>query len=359
MSAQRVVEEKTCARHSDCTDVDHQFCHIVDETTRRALCVPCIECHGPADSIDGSCPSTCESIPTEQHERKEAEAFAAEKAALKASDGTVRVMTFNVANYHDHGNWVLRRRLIAEIIAHENVDIVSLQELRHDNDHPEEQNAQHKGMLKQLLAELAALNHHCDHRLSKSHYYDVEKDFWEGKAVLVCNPKWKIVEDYELSLKKPPESHDLNRRTAQLVEIATKTGGKKQHMGIVNVHQSYDKFEYNTNIKETLAHADTLWPQSRDIPVMIMGDVNVEEEDPALKQFGSRYMDVWHELHAEPKESGYTGPHISKRIDYMFLDQRYRSMLQGIKKAGTHPTDPSEGSVYPSDHFALITKLKF
>jgi endonuclease/exonuclease/phosphatase family metal-dependent hydrolase len=91
----------------------------------------------------------------------------------------IKVMTFNVANYNDHGNWEHRRKLIAHQILQANADVVALQELRyggssseflqhiykllrtrvhqlsrHDPNHPTEGTVDGKGMLEQLLKQV-------------------------------------------------------------------------------------------------------------------------------------------------------------------------------------------------------------
>jgi endonuclease/exonuclease/phosphatase family metal-dependent hydrolase len=76
---------------------------------------------------------------------------------------------------------------------------------------------------------------------------------------------------------------------------------------------------------QTLRRVDALWPRRVDpsaVPVLVMGDVNVEDHDLALRQFVPRFLDVWKVLN--PREVGYTGPWISKRIDYIYLDKEFR-----------------------------------
>jgi endonuclease/exonuclease/phosphatase family metal-dependent hydrolase len=204
---------------------------------------------------------------------------------LEAQKMKVRVMTFNVANYHDHKQWAKRRKLIANLIKGEQADIVSLQELRNDDELEEELQGRKdlpgepRGMLAQLLAELEAVGVRCQHRISKSHVYNAETDFWEGKvrsaepvpsppllvtitrrslarvgqAVLVCNPAWDIDSDEILELSKPGSSGDQNRRTAQLLQLSAAApdgSGRRHRVGVVNVHFSYDTSEYKQNIQQ-------------------------------------------------------------------------------------------------------------
>jgi hypothetical protein len=146
----------------------------------------------------------------------------AQEGGLKA----IRLMTFNVANYDDHHQWDLRRKMIAQLIVRENADVVALQELRHNPNHALEKGSEPKGQLMQLIKELnrefnrpATLGNACRYHLSKSHYYDKRADFWEGKAILICNSEIEVANVRDIKLKKPTASGDRNMRTIQMAEL--------------------------------------------------------------------------------------------------------------------------------------------
>jgi endonuclease/exonuclease/phosphatase family metal-dependent hydrolase len=182
----------------------------------------------------------------------------------------IRLMTFNVANYDDHHQWEIRRKMIAQLIVRENVDVVALQELRHNRNHESEQGSEPKGQLMQLMKELnrefgrpASQGNACRYHLSKSHYYDKRADFWEGKAILICNPDIEVAGVRDLKLKKPQESGDTNMRTAQMAELWVPAPDNPDgvfKIGVVNVHFSYDKYEYASNVKQALQAVQQDWP---------------------------------------------------------------------------------------------------
>ncbi len=97
-----------------------------------------------------------------------------------------RLMTFNIANYDDHGEWPTRRKLIASLIERERPDVIALQELRHNMNHATETGHSPRGQLQHLLREINSAYGQpadvagdiCRHWLSKSHYYDRQADFW-------------------------------------------------------------------------------------------------------------------------------------------------------------------------------------
>ena len=94
-------------------------------------------------------------------------------------------------------------------------------------------------------------------------------------------------------------------------------------------------------------------------PVIIMGDFNMDTDNPAIASFrenGARapYLDVWQHLH--PDQPGITTFHAfgadpaGPCLDHIFIDESVKIIEVAI--------DAREfGGRYPSDHFPVIAYL--
>ena len=62
----------------------------------------------------------------------------------------MKILTWNLANYDDHLNWEIRRKLIVKEIAKYQPDVLALQEVRYNSQHPSTQDS-HLNMAEQIL----------------------------------------------------------------------------------------------------------------------------------------------------------------------------------------------------------------
>lgn len=104
--------------------------------------------------------------------------------------------------------------------------------------------------------------------------------------------------------------------------------------------------------------------------VILLGDFNFGDADPENNILANHYRDVWKALH--PEQAGFTWDlnnnslartnsfvgEGSSRLDRIFVkSQRLQEKM--IEILGTRSFSSSYGSLYPSDHFGLMSVIEF
>lgn len=283
----------------------------------------------------------------------------------QAAQNTVTVVTYNLANYNDHGRWPERLDLLVKEIKRAHADVIVLQEDRYDPDHLSSK-ASHQDMSEQILYKLNAQGEflgaamvtqpimyypHKYQGMFGTHNFvlpaamaaDHQPYYWEGLSII---SKLKILETGSVFLTQAPGCKDDNKRATQYVRL----DNHGEPLYIANVHFSGGPQCAPVQVKETL---DYLRPYLHAAPLIIAGDFNISAGDPLLARFDEAGLtDAWRRLH--PGEIGYTGRPDKPidRIDYIwvnsFIDKKLRQPSQ-VRVIGTE----AQNGVYPSDHMGV------
>jgi endonuclease/exonuclease/phosphatase family metal-dependent hydrolase len=171
-----------------------------------------------------------------------------------------KIMTLNLANYDDHGNWDKQLDIIAQVIVDKDPDIISLQEVRF-NPTRWSTKCLYQNMGEQVLFKL---NDACHAHMGSAvfwqptmfyksmlgeapyRYYPLpEVEEWEGKSIISRLPVFETGSRFPNQCGKA----DLNRRSTQHVVIALPDG---THLYVYNCHFYYDGSTFSSNLAETI-----------------------------------------------------------------------------------------------------------
>lgn len=251
------------------------------------------------------------------------------------------IVTLNLANYDDDAHWLRRRAIIARELQRIDAEVVLLQEVRFDFNKPSTQ-ATGLDMASQLAVDLQM---QCSIEIAQ--YYDpvsripVDRvtSLWEGLAILSRrSPRVRGA----LTLITDTEGDGNQRITQHCVYGA---------LGLYNVHFSTTEQEMGDNLWETL-----LLMSKSETPLRLCGgDMNATPElvTPLLTSEG--LVDAWQLMH--PTTEGFTFPSDapSKRIDYLWIDQRLVPALKNVFLLFKKPID----ELYASDHCGVAATFEF
>lgn len=265
--------------------------------------------------------------------------------ALGAAEAKpLRVLTYNLRyiTSGDQGEraWTARRDQAAELIKHDDADIVGIQE-----------------GLPQMMDDLAD-------RLSGYAAIGVGRedgiDQGEYAAILVKVDRFRVQESGTFWLSDTPEicnsctwGNTVTRicTWAKLYDRATK---KTFHF--FNTHLDHASPEARE--KGTALILSRIAARKAAGPVVLTGDFNAPDSDPlhaAIKRAG--FGDTWRSLHPDTpsEESGtfhqFRGGKNGSRIDFIYA-------TPDLKAAESEIVRSSKSGVYPSDHFPVRTTLE-
>jgi len=93
-----------------------------------------------------------------------------------------------------------------------------------------------------------------------------------------------------------------------------------------------------------------------DFPVIITGDFNAGEKNPAIIKMKSRFVDSYRIINPSDKFVGtfnqFLGIDTGDKIDYIFIDNKVKVVSGRIIKE-------KYGERYPSDHFPVDAEIYF
>lgn len=295
-----------------------------------------------------------------------------------------KVVTFNIANYNDHGNWDVRVKLIADALANADADVVALQETRFDPDQASTKQS-YQNMAEQILMSMNQRGSYAGASLDSqpTMFYPVggpqyplpaaqgSPSIWEGSSMMA---KRKIVETGTRFLTKTTLCTDANLRATQyaMVDLSsaraststlhklhpnrTRTASTNsslalpQQFYLFNTHFGLAGECLTNNARETVQYMQKL---CADSPCLLVGDLNATPDNPALQELvKGGLVDLWAKLY--PSLPGYTFPSTGaiKRIDFGWANAVL--MKNGnLKKVSIIGTQPANG-IFASDHFGLL-----
>lgn len=262
----------------------------------------------------------------------------------------MRIATLNIANYDDHPNWDQRVQMIADALINVDPQLVALQEVRFNPQHPSTR-GDYQNAAEQILAAIH------DHRAGRSwsgtwiiyqpamyypvggerwHYPrpDAPVQEWEGLAFL---SRTRVLETGGRFLF-PTNSNDPNQRN---VRVMTTDGS----LYLFNAHFSYDLA--NQNAQDTIAFM-ARYPGPR----MLVGDLNsIPGSDAYNTLQNAGLIDLWPRFHTD---AGHTVRNPWQRIDYCWVTSDLADSVQSIERFAM---EPNSDRVYASDHVGLCVTL--
>jgi len=280
-----------------------------------------------------------------------------------------KVMTINMANYDDHGNWPNRVKLFVSVISDKQPDIIIFQEVRFNPDQPDTKKT-YQNMAEEVLSLLQNSNMY---RGAYHTHIPVERiplapgnlgynvptpaalsplnTTIEYEALSIISKYW-IKETGCCWLASPNTVlNDLNTRATQYAAIDM-SNGQGPLLYVFNIHLSTDVNDAINNANETIAYIRKLVDVDKDY-FLLAGDFNMEPPQAPITILNSTgYLtDMFY--HFWPVSPGYTYPSLNpiKRIDYMFLSSQ---LLQKASSIYITANRPDTTGVYASDHFGLL-----
>ncbi len=265
-------------------------------------------------------------------------------SATYLSGQTLSTLTYNIRydNPNDSLNgWHQRKANLISQLAFCDLDVFGTQE----------------GLLHQLK----------DIKTSLKEYAFIGKGREDGKeagefsAIFYHTKKLRLLTDKTFWLSETPDQPSKGWDAA-IKRVCTyalfETKKERQRFYVFNTH--FDHVGEQARRQSTRLIIQKIKEINHDkLPVLLMGDFNLEPEDPSI-EFLSKQMDDAHNLAGE-QAHGPSGTFngfnfseaVTRRIDYIFLS---RGEFKVLKYAILNDTEKGR---YPSDHLPVHTKLKF
>jgi endonuclease/exonuclease/phosphatase family metal-dependent hydrolase len=262
----------------------------------------------------------------------------------ETSPGRAGFMTFNIRyGLADDGenNWAYRRELVFDLLADHAVDVVGLQESL-------------EFQLKEIKQALPGYK-------SVSASRDDGGRTGEACPILYRSDRFSLADSGTFWFSNTPwkagSKHWGNEypRICTWVRLTEKNTSESFY--VYNLH--LDHQSQNSRLHSMNLLAKEIAKREHSDPVIIMGDFNMDTDNPAIASFrenGARapYLDVWQHLH--PDQPGITTFHAfgadpaGPCLDHIFIDESVKIIEVAI--------DAREfGGRYPSDHFPVIAYL--
>jgi endonuclease/exonuclease/phosphatase family metal-dependent hydrolase len=248
----------------------------------------------------------------------------------------MRIMTLNVNLYETkHGEWSVRKRLIANAIRTRRPQIVALQAVRRD---PARENGLDQA---EQLANLLRQYVQVVFRPAVEYGNGTE----DGSAFLSHLP-FATVEHHSLSLgSDQSRAEDATPRLILHARLADPP------LHLFNGHYSWVPAQALGNVQETLTLMNRV-----SGPRLLLGDLNNPPQEEPMKRLAEQgWIDAWARL--RPREDGFTfeSDKPSKRIDYAWASPELEHALESIELVTEE--DNSERARL-SDHLGLVVTLR-
>eukprot|EP00823_Brevimastigomonas_motovehiculus_P008566 TRINITY_DN7873_c0_g1_i1.p1 TRINITY_DN7873_c0_g1~~TRINITY_DN7873_c0_g1_i1.p1 ORF type:complete len:318 (-),score=65.03 TRINITY_DN7873_c0_g1_i1:289-1242(-) len=295
----------------------------------------------------------------------------------------LKVITYNIANYNDHAEWPTRLTMLRDIFLSENADLIALQEPRFD---PEQKTTKetYQNMAEQIVYEMKKINSSLDlHIVTLPHmWYPVEgghDSSWRIPLTASLSPdgqrryseslsiisSHRILESGMVYLTRTEGCTDANLRGTMYVALDRKLSSShprllkrsqwNERIYLFSTHFGLNGECLFANVNETL---DYIMEEQAfaNAYTLLVGDMNAQPDNPAIKQIKNQMTDLWPKFHAT--EAGYTSPlpgPPNERIDYMWANSNLAPLTSSIKQLGTKPNSLF---IYPSDHIGLCATFE-
>ena len=257
----------------------------------------------------------------------------------------MKIISWNIANYDDHSNWMTRKNLIADEIIKADADLIALQEIRFNKDHPSTK-ATYMNSAEQILTQLQSRNKFLDAKILTQpamHYNST--GFWEGLSIITKND---IIETGAIFHSHIHNDVDHNKRVTQYTVAIS----NNFVFFIFNTHFSYEETNLRSNLGEVMSYTERF----AGYPQILVGDMNATPQNDNIHKLNMQgLIDIWNKLH--PDDDGFTYPSSEpvKRIDYCWANDSFAANIKEIKLIGNKS---NKDGIYPSDHLGLVIEIK-
>ncbi|MBN2473295.1 MAG: endonuclease/exonuclease/phosphatase family protein [Pirellulales bacterium] len=265
-----------------------------------------------------------------------------------AADLSVKVLSFNIryGTAADGANaWPHRQEMVFEVIRTQQPDFCGLQE----------------ALRFQIDAIRKAVPEYAEYGCGR----DDGKTQGEYSAILYREDRWKPDRGETLWLSDTPEQPGSASWGNTIPRIVTWGRFVDKQTGralcVFNTH--FDHQSQPSRVKSAEFLAKLIARQGRDTPMILTGDFNAGERNPAIEHLkrpdenaSARLVDTFRALHPEAESvgtfNGFEGRTDGEKIDYIFADPSVRVTSAEILR--TH-----RDSRYPSDHFPVNAEVVF
>ena len=256
----------------------------------------------------------------------------------------MKIVSWNIANYDEHLQWITRKNLITDEIIKADADIIVLQEIRFNKDHPSTK-ATYMNTAEQILAQLQSRNKFIDAKIITQpamHYKPT--GYWEGLSIISKND---IIETGAIFHSYIQNPEDINKRVTQYSVIVS----NDLVFFLFNTHFSYNEMNLRSNIGEVMSYTERF----AGYPLVLLGDMNATPQNENIHKLTMQgLIDIWNKLN--PDIDGFTYPSSApaKRIDHCWTNESFANKIKGIKLIGNKP---DKDGIYASDHLGLIIEI--
>jgi endonuclease/exonuclease/phosphatase family metal-dependent hydrolase len=256
----------------------------------------------------------------------------------------MKIVSWNIANYDDHPKWITRKNLIADEIIKADADIIALQEVRFNKDHPSTK-ATYMNSAEQILTQLQSKNKFIDAKIitqSAMHYKP--NGFWEGLSIISKNDIMETGAMYHSYIQNPS---DQNKRVTQY-SVAVSSN---LVFFLFNTHFSNEKTNLRSNIGEVMSYTERF----AGYPLILLGDMNATPQNENIHKLTMQgFIDVWNKLNSENDGFTYPSSKPAKRIDHCWANESFANKIKSIKLIGNKP---NKDGIFPSDHLGLVVEI--
>ena len=254
------------------------------------------------------------------------------------------VMTFNIRyGTADDGenNWAARRELLYQVIREQDADVIGLQE----------------ALDFQIDAILAAVPGYAVVGAGRND--GARKG--EYAAILFRKDRLQVASSGTFWFSDTPELVASTTWGNRITRICTwarfidRDGRAFWHFNLHLDHESQPSREKSVELLRRRVDARAFANE----PVVITGDFNVGEKNPALAALvaGGAFLDTFRQMHPEEKRAGtFTGFTAGKvdgdKIDYIFVQPGTTVLAAEIVRT-------SRNDRYPSDHFPVTARIRW
>ena len=256
----------------------------------------------------------------------------------------MKIVSWNIANYDDHPRWIIRKNLIADEIIKSDADIIALQEVRFNKDHPSTK-ATYMNSAEQILTQLQSKNKFIDAKIITQPAMHYEPSgFWEGLSIISKNDIMETGTIFHSHINNPK---DMNMRITQYSAIVS----NNFVFFLFNTHFSYEEMNLRSNIGEVMSYTDRF----AGYPMILLGDMNATPQNENIhKLIMQGLIDIWKKLNPEKKGFSYPSKDPIKRIDFCWANEPIAKEIKSIKLIGNKP---DKDGIYPSDHLGLVIEI--
>ena len=182
----------------------------------------------------------------------------------------------------------------------------------------------------------------------------------EYSAIFYNSAKFKVMRSGQFWLSETPDEIGIGWDAA-LPRICTfallKDIKTQKSFWVFNTHFDHMGELARENSAKLIAQRAREF-NSQNLPVIIMGDLNMEAETEGIRVLSDLYQDakIWAKKSSEPQAGTFNGFKIDEpalpRIDYIFLSKDIKQILSYAVLV------EKPNGRYPSDHFPVVVKFE-